>query len=59
MLKKIGITMTFVGALIFSIGAAATFAGGEKCPADCKCPKDVKCAKDCAEGKSETCSCKH
>ena len=59
MLKKIGITMAFVGALMFSISAVNTFAAHEKCPKDCKCPQDVSCKKECEEGKTSSCTCKH
>ena len=53
MLKKFGITMAFVGALMFTAGVANTFA------AACGCPKDAKCEKDCEKGKTDPCKCKH
>ena len=59
MFKKIGITMAFVGALMFGISAVNTFAAHEKCPKYCKCPKDVACKKECEEGKASSCACKH
>ncbi len=51
MLKKIGITMAFVGALMFTVGVANTFA------AACGCPKDAKCADKCEKGKTDPCPC--
>ena len=53
MLKKIGITMAFVGALMLSLGVTNIFAGV------CGCPKDAKCADKCEPGKSDPCKCKH
>jgi len=53
MLKKIGVTMAFVGALMISVCVANTFA------APCGCPKDVKCKEGCEKGKTDPCICKH
>lgn len=51
MLKKTGITMAFVGALMISMGVTNIFA------AACSCPKDVKCADKCEKGKTDPCPC--
>ena len=51
MLKKIGITMAFIGALMISMGVTNIFA------AACGCPKDAKCADKCEKGKTDPCPC--
>ena len=53
MLKKIGITVAFVSAMMISLSVAKVFA------APCGCPKDAKCEKDCEKGKTDPCKCKH
>lgn len=53
MLKKIGITMAFVGALM--IGACVTTIYA----APCGCPEDIKCKEGCEKGKTDPCICKH
>lgn len=51
MLKKIGITMAFIGALTISMGVTNVFA------AACGCPKDAKCKEYCEKGKTDPCPC--
>lgn len=53
MLKKIGITVAFIGAFMLSVGIVNSFAGV------CGCPKEGKCAEGCEAGKSDPCKCKH
>ncbi len=53
MIKKIGIMMAFVSALMISLSVANTFA------APCSCPKDAKCKEGCEKGKTDPCPCKH
>ncbi len=53
MLKKIGITMALVGALMIGVCASHVYA------APCGCPHDIKCKEGCEKGKTDPCICKH
>ncbi len=57
--RKFGYSFVIIGALLFSIMTANTFARSEKSPEDCKCPENVKCTKECEEGTIDHCNCKH
>lgn len=59
MFRKIGITATFVGALMFSVGMVNTFAKEPNCPDSCKCPDTIKCDPECVKEKTDKCICKH
>ena len=59
MLKKLGYSLVVVGALMFGVGVANTFAKNPNCPDDCKCPDNVECSKDCTKDKTDHCNCKH